>query len=212
MPNRTVFLVDGFNLYHSLRNATRATGQPTRWLDLNALCASYLHMIGSGAKLEAVYYFTALAYHREPHRAGTVRRHRDYIAALESTGVLTSLAQFKRKDVRCPHCRSRFDRYEEKETDVAVAAKLLELAATDGYDTAVIVSGDTDLIPAIRTALVLQPKKRVCAAFPAGRVNAAIRGVVSMCFKMKQGQYAKYQLPDPVMLPDGRTIAKPAAW
>lgn len=37
--NRMAFLIDGFNLYHSLVDARRAgVLKPTRWLDLRALC------------------------------------------------------------------------------------------------------------------------------------------------------------------------------
>jgi hypothetical protein len=48
--NRTAFLIDGFNLYHSAREAGKATrGHGTKWLDIRALCESYLHLVGSGA-------------------------------------------------------------------------------------------------------------------------------------------------------------------
>jgi len=212
MPNRVVFLVDGFNLYHSLRSAERLLRKPTRWLDLRALCDSYLYILGGGATLDAVYYFSAYAHHREAVSPGAVRRHQAYVAAIASTGVIPQLGQFKCKDLRCPSCGSGVRRYEEKETDVAVAAKLLELVVTGACDTAVIVSGDTDLIPAIRTARRLRPDKKLCVAFPHGRANDAFRGEAHMCFKIRATQYARFQLPDPVVLPDGQTITKPASW
>jgi len=38
---RTAFLVDGFNLYHSLKDAQFALGgRSTRWLDLRSFCSS----------------------------------------------------------------------------------------------------------------------------------------------------------------------------
>jgi len=212
MPNRTVFLVDGFNLYHSLRKTAYELGQSTRWLDLHGLCSSYLYLLGGGATLDAVHYFSALAHHREHRKPGTVRRHQDYIAAIQSTGVTPHLGQFKQKDVRCPACGHQLRRHEEKETDVAIAVKLLELVATNACDTVVIISGDTDLIPAIRTARTLRPGVKVCVAFPAGRANAAFNHVADFCFKIKSHQYVRFQLPDPVIIPGGRTIAKPASW
>ena len=37
--NRTTFLVDGFNLYHSLRTASEELGgASTKWLDLHVIC------------------------------------------------------------------------------------------------------------------------------------------------------------------------------
>ena len=39
---RVTFLVDGFNLYHSLEEASLAMGGVgTKWLDLNALCETF---------------------------------------------------------------------------------------------------------------------------------------------------------------------------
>lgn len=56
--NRTVFLIDGFNLYHSLRDASRDLhGVQTKWLDLRALCESYLATVGNNAQCTDIYYF-----------------------------------------------------------------------------------------------------------------------------------------------------------
>ena len=65
---RIAFLVDGFNLYHSLKDASfrlGLRGAGTRWLDLRSLCASFLHAIGGGAQLSSIFYFSALARHLE---------------------------------------------------------------------------------------------------------------------------------------------------
>lgn len=41
MANRVIYLVDGFNLYHSLKDAERdGPGTHTRWLDLPEFCRS----------------------------------------------------------------------------------------------------------------------------------------------------------------------------
>ena len=44
----------------------------------------------------------------------------------------------------------RFTTYEEKETDVNIALKIFEDWIYDNYDKAIIVSWDSDIIPAIR--------------------------------------------------------------
>ena len=64
--NRISFLVDGFNLYHSARNVSKDKGlggKGTKWLDIYSLTSSYLHLLGRDARLEEVYYFSALAKH-----------------------------------------------------------------------------------------------------------------------------------------------------
>lgn len=64
---RVAFLIDGFNLYHSLRELERLTKSPVKWLDLTRLCSAYLHAVrsalGERVELAAVTYFSALATH-----------------------------------------------------------------------------------------------------------------------------------------------------
>ncbi len=45
--NRLAFLVDAFNLYHSLVEAAKEIRASTRWLDVHALCESYLSVVGT---------------------------------------------------------------------------------------------------------------------------------------------------------------------
>ena len=72
--NRVIFLVDGFNLYRSTRDIARyCRGLRVKWLNIFALCKSYLYMAGKSATLERIYYFTAYAYHlNDP---GVIQRH-----------------------------------------------------------------------------------------------------------------------------------------
>ena len=150
--NRVVYLVDGFNLYHSLREAERSRGRSLRWLDLSALCSSLLHAVPGRSELAGVIYFSALARHMETARPGTVARHLRYLDALQATGVETVLSQFKRRQVRCPYCGRVRDRWEEKQTDVGIAVRLMKLAAVGACGRVFVVSGDTDLVPAISEA------------------------------------------------------------
>lgn len=82
---RVAFLVDGFNLYHSLEEASLAMGGVgTKWLDLIALCETFLQPIGGGGKLESVFYFSAPANHVEQIKPGA------RAATGQVTGALTS--------------------------------------------------------------------------------------------------------------------------
>ena len=155
--NRTAFLVDGLNVYHSLRESERLIGHSLYRLDVAALCDSYLHALPGRAVREAVFYFSALAHHREAVSPGTVARQIAYFSALEQTQVRVHLGQFKARTLRCPHCHHEFTRWEEKETDVAIGTRLLELVCLERCETAVLVTGDTDLLPAMRAARRLAP-------------------------------------------------------
>lgn len=210
---RVDFLVDGFNVYHSLKQASRELqGASTRWLDLRGLLGSYVQLFGRTARLQRVIYFSAFAHHIEAKSPGVVQRHRTYIEALQSTGVEVVLGRFKKGQHYCDTCACHTKRWEEKESDVAIGVRLLEILVRDEADLVVIVSGDTDLVPAIRTARRLFPAKEVRCAFPYGRKNKELEGVANDAFNMKHHNYLNHQLPDPLTLPSGRELRKPAAW
>lgn len=209
MPNRVCFLVDGFNVYHSIIEALKVhEGASMKWLNLQGLCRSYLSAIARDAVLERVFYFSALA-HFNPGKAA---RHRVYVSALHSAGVEVQLGRFKEKDVRCFNCGVAFKRHEEKETDVAVAVKLLELLTVNACDTVALVTGDTDLAPAIRTTKHLFPTKRIWAVFPFGRHNAELKALAHGHIKIKAKSYLDYQLPNPLKAGDSGVIWKPSGW
>jgi len=159
-----------------------------------------------------MYYFSALAAHRDAHKPGVTTRHRTYIEAIQSTGAVVELGRFKPKQVYCQTCARTHIHYEEKETDVAISVRLMELLHNDKCDTAVIVSGDTDLAPAVRIATAVFPAKEICFAFPYRRKNRELARLVSTSFRVKKQRYQQHQFPDPLKLPSGRFLHKPANW
>lgn len=210
---RVSFLVDGFNLYHSLKQASHTLGGAgTRWLDLRALCSLYRAQIGGGAEVEEVYYFTSPADHMEPYAPGTIERHNAYLRALRATGVVVELGKFKEKRRRCMTCGHQMLMHEEKETDVAIAVRLLELFWAGKCDAVALISGDSDLSPAIREATRSFPERDVYCLFPFGRSSEELRTLSAATFKIKKERYHEHQLPDPFVLSDGTRIAKPVGW
>ncbi len=212
--NRTVFLVDGFNVYHSLAQAQAdAGGSTTKWLDLQSLCRSYLPIAGrvggERAVLERIYYFSAPPTHRSSDKQ---RRHSLYMRCLRGTGVNVELGRFKAKDVWCPNCRQLFKAHEEKESDVALASKLFEVCHSDEADTVVLMTGDTDLAPAFRACRRLFPTKIIFFAFPYKRTNAELAGMAPESYSIKLRSCLRHQFPDPLLLADGSSISKPSSW
>ena len=213
MANRVTFLVDGFNLYFSVRHAETALGTShLRWLDVSELLSSFLYLFGRDAILEGIHFFTALPFHRHRYDPGVVQRHERHLQALKASGIHLHVADFKRKSLSCPHCGREIERFEEKETDVALGVKAIELLHLDACDTLVVVSGDTDFAPAMRAAKRLFPEVQVCVAFPHARFNAELQQIADFSFRIRGARYAEHQLPDPVRLPDGRIIRRPRDW
>jgi uncharacterized LabA/DUF88 family protein len=196
---RTACLVDGFNLYHSLCDAQRDYGTTTKWLDLAKLCNAFRPIVAGlrnePATVVGIYYFSAMPTHRP---ADQQARHTLYMRCLVGTGVHVSLSQFKR--------------HKEKETDVAMASRLFEICYEDEADCIVLVTGDTDLAPAIRTCQRLFPAKTLVFALPYRRANDELRRLAPGSFKIRAKTYFANQFSDPLVLPDGTTIAKPSSW
>lgn len=66
--------------------------------------------------------------------------------------------QVKRVHIElCPHCKESIDlsTYTEKGVDVDLATDMLANAFDDTYDTAILVSGDGDYVPAVREVITL---------------------------------------------------------
>ena len=210
--DRIDFIVDGFNLYHSTVDLYRDQRVSTKWLDIRSLCNSIIPQLDQRGNVQNIYYFSAIPYHLSSTNYGRISRHLDYIKCLQSTGVIEILGRFKKVYLYCKECKKKTSRYEEKETDVAIAVKILELLANDTCDGIVLVSGDTDLVPAIKTAKRLYPQKSITLAFPYNRTNKELSHHCDKAIKIKRNRYLSNQFPNPVYLSDGTTIAKPTRW
>ena len=79
---RVAFIIDGFNVYHSILKLKELTGYSAKWLDLHRLCKSYLHLFGKDATLADVFYFSAVPVHLTAHNPDKVERHRLYMNCL----------------------------------------------------------------------------------------------------------------------------------
>lgn len=210
---RVACLVDGFNLYHSVSDAIDDEGAPVniKWLNIRALVESkYSILNDSETSTTDLFYFSALAVHKND---GSVPRHRSYIRALASTGFTPVYGVFREKPVRCnASCKKQYVANVEKQTDVNLALKLIELYQTDVCDACIIVSGDADLLSAVDTAKRLFPSKLTVFAFPYRRVNKelAIRANASVALSIDD--YKKFAFPAEIRLPDGSQLKAPKEW
>ncbi len=185
-----------------------------KWLDLNKLCQSLLYIISKDAELKEVYYFSALAKHLQLDDPEKTIRHKNYIECLKDSGIKIELGQFKKKYIyySSPNVFIKLKRHEEKETDVALGAKLIELFVEDKCDTLCIITGDTDLKPAINTAKKLFPAKQVIFAFPYKRINNILKSISPLSFRIHHSHYLNNQFPVTYNLKNGSSIKKPIEW
>lgn len=196
------FLIDGFNLYHALDFNSRY--HKYKWVSLSKLANCYLTRSDS---ISTVHYFTALA----SWNPGKTARHRVFIQIQQHEGVEVVFGEFKRKDKYCNNCQRQFQTYEEKQTDVNIALKLFELAVSNSFDRAIIISGDTDLLPAVRSVQSTFPDKQVGVVIPIGRHSENFKRTANFHHKMKEQHLASCVLADPYDI-GGKRLWCPANW
>ena len=100
------------------------------------------------------------------------------------------------RDRRCSQCGASWQTYEEKMTDVNIAAELLGDAQDDTFDTAVLISADSDLASPVYAVRRRYPGKRVVAAFPPNRASKHLREAASAAFTIGTASY-RTGLPKP---------------
>ncbi|QUB99009.1 NYN domain-containing protein [Cellulosimicrobium cellulans] len=205
MGERLAVYVDGFNLYHGLHDKWRCR---FLWLDLEAMCRA----LRPRSDLVAIRYFTAPVLN-QPDAAS---RQSDYIAALKahSSGIVSDIqGRYQTKEQVCRSCGSTYTRYEEKETDVNIAVSLVADAAEGLMDSALLVSADSDLVPAIRTARRLRPELFIAAAFPPRRYSSELKSLMPRSFQIGHNIIRQAQLPDTVTHPSsGAAWTRPVKW
>lgn len=200
--NRAIVYVDGFNLFYGVR---AAYGRRYLWLDLEALARS---MLNPGQHLVLVRYFTA---HVRNDPAGGSRQ-ADYLEALTSSPLVEiTLGRYQEKQLSCHRCNHAWTSYEEKETDVSIAANMVRDAARHSLDTALVVSADSDLLPAMHIAKEMQPTMAIVAAFPPRRRSDEIRKFATATFTISEQKLKAGQLPETVQ-GKKRVVSKPTHW
>lgn len=206
MAKRTNFYIDGYNLYCGIKEQSL---YPYIWLNLHELCTALLSR-SHREQLKSIKYFTAIP---EKFDAPRAKRHQTYLRALATLPSLQIIeGDFKKSKLTCTKCFRQFKRWEEKRTDVAIAATLVEDLYLDEFDSAYVISADSDLIPALKTVDKYFPKKRIGVWFPPGRIIGEIDSDRMFSMTIPDRLIQTCQFPDPQFDTRGRPIHKPKKW
>jgi len=200
---RVIAYIDGYNLYHGMIEARLHS---SRWLDLETLGHS---LVKSHQHLKLTRYFTT----RVSGNPAKAQRQGVFIDALLSRGgIEIDYGHFLSKPISCHRCGNRWQKNEEKKTDVNIAVRLLDDAYDDQFDVAIIVSGDSDLVPPIESVRARFPHKRLLVAFPPRRHSKQLRRVADAAFKIPKTKIRSARLPDPMITSDGTILRAPKGW
>ena len=203
--NRVSFFIDGFNVFHSLD--CNKSYYKYKWLDYSALAKCF---IKSTDTIADIYYFTAYAEWNQSKRA----RHQLLVRALTMRGVKIVFGKFKLRDKKCRHCHKIYQTFEEKQTDVNISIKLFQCAYDDTFDTGILVTGDSDIVPAIKAVKESFPAKRIGLVIPIGRSAEEMKNACDFHMKMKEKHLRNSQFPDSIVIDAAKniTLDRPATW
>ena len=203
---RVTLYVDGFNLYHGLREKG---WNRYYWLNPFKLGENLLR---PSQILSEVKYFTA-RISEVPHDPEKHRRQGVWLEAIEDspkTQVFYGHFLFKRKS--CFKCGSTWMAPEEKMTDVNIAVEMLRDAYENRFDLALVVSADSDLAPPIEAIRSRFPEKRVIVVFPPKRQSIKLESVANASFRIGRKVLQDSQFPDEYRKADGYVLKRPERW
>ena len=203
MNNRVITYIDGFNLYFGMR----AKGwQRYYWLDICKLSEA---LTSSTETVTQVKYFSARISRPNSKQA----RQNTYLEAL---GTLSNCSlhfgHYQSSPRECNRCKHIDYVPSEKMTDVNIAVEMMTDAFSDMFDTAYLISADSDLTPPVRKILQTFPHKKVVVVFPPERGSKQLRKVASNNLHVFRRTLAESQLPDEVLKPDGFVLKRPQKW
>lgn len=136
--------------------------------------------------------------------------------ALEWKEVEVVLGKFKRRHRKCKVCGQIYKSHEEKQTDVNIAIRLFRGAMDNVFDTAMIVTADGDLIPAIEAVKKSFPSKKIGLIVPIGRwdITDELRNICDFSREMKPKDLRDSQFPDTIVVDPtkGTILHRPPNW
>jgi uncharacterized LabA/DUF88 family protein len=200
---RVMTYIDGFNLYFGLREQG---WRRYMWLDPPALSRSLLR---PDQDLLLTKYFTSRV-------SGNPGKEQRQSAWLDAIGTLAGLniywGRFQADRKECKNCHSVAFVPQEKKTDVNIATELLCDAHSDAFDTAIVISGDADLVPPIAAIRRLFPLKKIVVAFPPCRYSAELALNANASIRIYESYFRKSRLPETVTLASGTNVVRPSKW
>ncbi|MCW2539384.1 MAG: hypothetical protein JWN95_1109 [Frankiales bacterium] len=206
--------VDGFNLYYGIKHKF---GRRYRWLDVVEL----VRRLRPDDDIAVVRYFTAVVKGEPAAAANQI----EYVEAMQAhCGSVLDVQRgwFKPRGIgpcrTCGQhfecgCPRRFRTCEEKETDVALGASMVEDAAAGLGNLTLLISADSDFAPAVRSIKRLDVQRAVILAMPPGNLKPHKRFSNVGSFNINETALRHAQLPQAVTEPmTGRVRVRPSKW
>jgi len=202
MGKRVNFYIDGFNFYYGLKSKH---WRKYYWLDIVKFCESFLK---PNQTLNSVLYFTAV-----PKELGK-KDQQDLFFSANKLNSKFKLIFGKYLEKPLWFDGKRYITYEEKQTDVNIAVEMLRNVFQKKIDISILVSADSDILPAINLIREIDPNHKIFCYFPPNRYSADLAQNADVFLKLSryEHRFKRTLLPDKIKLPNGYIIKKPPSW
>jgi uncharacterized LabA/DUF88 family protein len=168
-------------------------------------CRKFLH---KNQELAEVNYFTAIPKdHKKKERFDSF-----LTANLLRPQFNLLLGKFMEKTITVGG--KNIKTFEEKQTDVHIAVKMIRDVIPDKCDVTILISADSDLTPPIDFLREFNPTHPIFVYFPPNRFSYDLKQKANAIIHL-QNHIAKFQssiLPESIELSNGHVVRRPNTW
>ncbi len=209
---KSIVYIDGYNWYHAIFKHH----PEWKWLNIQ----SFFEGLRPDEEITAVKLFSAMV---DPNQKGSPARERQqkYFDALKTLPkVKIVLGAFQERQVTCrADCAKTYMIQDEKKTDVNLAIEIIDDALNNACEKMYIVSGDSDVQPAVEWVWKNRPQTSIMVYVPALKNEQAFRrtdyyrtrGLPVDCKFLPLGNFHEHQLKGAVKTQSGFAI-RPNTW
>jgi len=196
--------IDGFNFYYGLKSKFK---RQYYWLDIVKFFETFIKPY---QELIEATYFSAT-----PHDQGKYDRQDLFFSANRlNPKFKLELGRYLPKSKKCWKCGTVHNTFEEKETDVKIATKMISDVVGGICDISILVSADSDLVPPIEFIRSFKPTHKIFVYFPPNRYSSNLNSIANNTKKLDGSSVALSNslLPNTITTPSGYIINKPPKW
>lgn len=213
MKKKVNFYVDGFNFYYGLKNMVKHKSDWRKfyWIDFVKLFSEFLD---ADEELGVVHYFTA----RPKNTGKTVRQNMlmNCNKAVNGNLIKFHYGKYQDKEITCradDGCGKVYMHWEEKQTDVSLAIKIVEDCHNEECNKIVLVSGDSDFLPPLKLVKKIYTDKELMVLFPPTKFTSSINNLGITCLSMDKykPRWNRAKMDD-VVDANGKIYRKPIEW
>ncbi len=188
---RVIVYVDGFNFYYGLKHDSH--WKRYYWLDM----VKFFELgLKENQELLAVKYFSAI-----PDNELKMKNQDAFFQAnKQNPKFQLILGKYLKKEITCRNCGYTIRTYEEKESDVRIATQIVADAFQKVCDISIVVSADSDMVPAVE--LALKAHQRVFVYFPPNHFSSVLNSICggAVFLQRYEKRFKQCLMPDVVHL------------